>query len=995
MVRVAALAWIGALMVVLAPLLAPLVDRAAPGDPGAGATSGHRLAEGRLSAAPYAPMAAPDPARGVAASRPAAHWNLLAAAGLAEERVNRWPTAPNLHAFGVAALAAGDADAAVRALEDAALVEPANAAIQSDLAAAYLDRAARTSQGIDVPRAIEAADRAQRLDPHSPEARFNYALGLERLNVRHEAARAWEAVIAAGTAAGAAQDGWTSEARAHLARVRTPVPVAAPSPQVTAGASLAQWARGHTSGSAAPVPDLALVGPFYAAVTTALRDASPERRRALADVIVRLADADAALTAGDLVRSQRLLSAAGPEVLSADSAFGLWARRIRLTANFGSSKGRDLRGEAEALLDGARRHGFADLEGDALHRLGGFELVSGAYERALEYFEAAARVREGRRNARGTASSRLLVADAYAFLGRAPEAWTAYLQLLRAAPTGDEVIDTSRMHNPAHQASSHGLQATAVALSREASSGDAADAAPGLSSISAYLAARAFALHGQKDEAAQALAQAAALAHSTGGAMEARILAEVALVETEMHVTDDPARAIRSAGVAQRGLLESNTRHRLLELKVLEARAHRALHDVPSARAALMAGVAIVDDQQGRIARQAFLPSFVDASWDVFSELVDLEAETGDAQQALRWLDRGFDVRRRWGAGASRVDLADASRRGPLVVYLARPEALHIWVVIDGVAHQRQVPVPRAMLERHVGRLAHVLTLDHAPEALDAAVAEVARDVLWPVSPLLESAVAAPGRVAFVLDPVLQPVPFALLPWAAGRTDLVVDRTATALCPSITACREPASPVETVATRRAAALHAGQGGAGLAPLPAARLEAEQIGRRYDRATVGVATEAAFEAALASADLVHFSGHAVPDERYPGRSALLLASGDDGVRVPLDQLLAGPVRARMVVLAACRTSRAEGWRGEGGAGMAGEFLRAGVRDVVAAQWDVRDDVAGELMNHLHEALAAGSPPWEALRLAQQRLRRDPSRPLRDWAGYVAYTSAPRS
>ncbi len=989
--RIAAVAWIAGLILTLTPIIAPLADRGAPLDIVLQAMSGRRLVDGRVTAAAYASPEAP--VRSAAAARPEVPWPVLAAAGQVEELANRWPTAPHLQAFGVAALAAGHEHVAVQALEDAALVDPSNAAIQSDLAAAYLARAQTTGAGIDVPRAIEAADRALRFDPHSHEARFNYALALERLNVRHEAARAWRAVIADGVAEGVAAEGWTAEARAHLARMDTAVAVAAPSAAVSAAASLAQWARGHASGSAVPVPDLAAAGRFYAAITTALREATPARRRALAATIARLADADAALTAGDLVTSDRLLNALPPDALTVDSPFGLWARRIRLTANFGVSAGRDLRGEAEALLEGARRHGFADLEGDALHRIGGFEFTSGAYERALEYFEAAVRVRTNRNNARGTASSRLLSADAYAFLGRAPEAWAAYLQLLTAAPTGDRLLEASRLSNPAHQASNTGFYATAVALTREALQDDAADAVPGVASTSAYLAGRAWALYGHAGEAADVLTRATALARTVGGALEDRILAEIALVEAEMYVASDPARAIRAAITAQRGLLDSKTFHRMLELKVHEARAHRALHDVPSARAALMAGVAIVDDQQRRIARQDFLPSFVDASWDVFSELVDLEAEAGRAEEALRWLDRGFDIRRRWRSAGSTVNLADLSRRGPLVVYLARPEALRIWVVVDGVAHQREVPVPRATLERHTARLAHVLTLDGAPEALEAAIAVIARDVWWPVAPLLASG-SAPSRVALVLDPLLQPVPFALLPWSAAAPEVVLDRTATVLCPSISACAASVDGV-TASAPRVAALHAGQGGDGLVPLPMAHAEADRIGRRYAGATVGVATEAAFVRALADVDLLHFSGHAVADERYPGRSALLLATPDgDGARVSLDRLLAGQVRARLVVLSACRTSRAEALRGEGGAGIAGELLRTGVRDVVAAQWDVRDDVAGELMDHVHEALAAGASPWDALRAAQQQLRRAGPRPARDWAGYVAYTSAPR-
>jgi CHAT domain-containing protein len=245
-------------------------------------------------------------------------------------------------------------------------------------------------------------------------------------------------------------------------------------------------------------------------------------------------------------------------------------------------------------------------------------------------------------------------------------------------------------------------------------------------------------------------------------------------------------------------------------------------------------------------------------------------------------------------------------------------------------------------------------------------------------------------RVALVPDPLLQRVPFALLPWSPVDDDLVVERAATVLCPSLAACG--AGEAAVPAGARVAALHAGQGGAGLAVLPAAREEAERIGRRYAGADVATATESAFAAALAGADVVHFSGHAVPDERYPGRSELLLASdGGDGVRVPLARLFGPPVRAALVVLSACRTSRAEARRGEGGIGVAGEFLRAGVRQVLATQWDVRDDVAGEVMDLVHEALASGATPWDAVRHAQRIVRRDGGRAPRDWAGYVAYTS----
>jgi CHAT domain-containing protein len=74
-------------------------------------------------------------------------------------------------------------------------------------------------------------------------------------------------------------------------------------------------------------------------------------------------------------------------------------------------------------------------------------------------------------------------------------------------------------------------------------------------------------------------------------------------------------------------------------------------------------------------------------------------------------------------------------------------------------------------------------------------------------------------------------------------------------------------------------------------------------------------------------------------------------------------------------------------------VAGEFLRGGVAQVIASQWDVRDDLAADAMDDVHEALGAGAAPWDAVRLAQQRLRAR-GVAARDWAGYVAYTTPAR-
>jgi len=148
-----------------------------------------RLAEGRLSGGfKYAPP--PAPTRGAGDGTVATRVR-IAAAKLEQEARER-PTPSARAALGVADLAVGDVDGAVRSLEFAAALEPSNAQYQNDLAVAHIARARRRGAASDWADALEAAQRAVAANPALAEAWFNRALATEGVRSPDEARQAWK-----------------------------------------------------------------------------------------------------------------------------------------------------------------------------------------------------------------------------------------------------------------------------------------------------------------------------------------------------------------------------------------------------------------------------------------------------------------------------------------------------------------------------------------------------------------------------------------------------------------------------------------------------------------------------------------------------------------------------------------------------------------------------------------------------------------------------------
>jgi len=186
-----------------------------------------RTIEGRLTGGfAYGPLRGPvrsgvtggfayGPLRGPALSEvavpPSVAPDVRIAAAHSEKALAALNTPEALHAMGLASLVVGDLDRAIPMFERAVAQPSPNPQFLTDLAAAYLARAARENRHQDLDKALAAADRAVKSNPTLAEAVFNRALALDRLSLTDEARTAWQDYLNVDDTSG-----WADEARAHL-----------------------------------------------------------------------------------------------------------------------------------------------------------------------------------------------------------------------------------------------------------------------------------------------------------------------------------------------------------------------------------------------------------------------------------------------------------------------------------------------------------------------------------------------------------------------------------------------------------------------------------------------------------------------------------------------------------------------------------------------------------------------------------------------------------
>lgn len=285
--------------------------------------------------------------------------------------------------------------------------------------------------------------------------------------------------------------------------------------------------------------------------------------------------------------------------------------------------------------------------------------------------------------------------------------------------------------------------------------------------------------------------------------------------------------------------------------------------------------------------------------------------------------------------------------RTALVALVATPDSAEV-VPLPAWNRDRALAGLRADLDMAAsvrsGPMAQVVR-----RTLDARLAELSREILEP--PLAR---AGRHRLLITVPAILSGIPWTMLPAMAGRPFTLA-----------------ASASRWMAQRQRGEFSHRSAGFAVGPRVVRGAEEAEVGASAWRGasvlTDADASVARVTALASTVDVLHVAAHGRHAVDNPLFSGLELA---DGALFGYDIDLM-PEVPDVVVLSACEVGRSSVRWGEEAIGMTRIWLHAGTRAVVAAPVIVADDAACELLGAMHESLASGIPPSEALAEAASR------------------------
>jgi tetratricopeptide (TPR) repeat protein len=142
--------------------------------------------------------------------------------------------------------------------------------------------------------------------------------------------------------------------------------------------------------------------------------------------------------------------------------------------------------------------------------------------------------------------------------------------------------------------------------------------------------------------------------------------------------------------------------------------------------------------------------------------------------------------------------------------------------------------------------------------------------------------------------------------------------------------------------------------------------------------------------LVNYQILHFACHAILDERFPFRSALVLSKEDsldeDGF-LQVSEIYNLRMTSDLVILSACQTGRGRLEKGEGILGLPRIFFYSGAKSVVSTLWKIDDKSTSIFMNHFYGFLSQSKNKTQSLRLAKfEMIKSKYSHPFY-WAAFI--------
>jgi CHAT domain-containing protein len=137
-------------------------------------------------------------------------------------------------------------------------------------------------------------------------------------------------------------------------------------------------------------------------------------------------------------------------------------------------------------------------------------------------------------------------------------------------------------------------------------------------------------------------------------------------------------------------------------------------------------------------------------------------------------------------------------------------------------------------------------------------------------------------------------------------------------------------------------------------------------------------------------IIHFACHALLDEKFPFRSALILSSDKDSNEdgfLQVREIYNLNLNAELVVLSACQTGKGKLEKGEGILGFPRIFFCLGAKSVLLSLWKINDESTSHFMNYFYYYLSKRYSKVKALRLAKLRMLKSKFRHPFYWAAFI--------